>query len=272
MFELPHRDGIEKKVSQKVEKRFKQAIDLLGIDDLHQRRCKIFTVTGFDLFHAGSKHSIYGTYVGVPINYEYETPNDVPTSEIVIAGEQVNWNNSDLKKMFKESLILSEDEQIFGIMRELALACSSKFLLECLYPIVAVVGAYAMGHTINNRLQLFSRTRPIRIMMYSLVSLFIYGNYCFITDYTSIQYDTKVDKQIASLGDKWKKAGVGFYDKMLQKNIAIRTITGDNSKYSSVGNVNFFVRQKEMPLTLRKEFFEQQLKQSTSMANESIKA
>lgn len=234
---------------------------------MEKSRFKIFTVTGFDVFHAGSKYSVYGSYIGVPINFDYKKPEDVPTSEVKLNGEAVDWTLS-AKEKFKEALVLTEDEQDFALMREILQTRTFQLPVQCMLPAIATFGAYALSHTINNKLKLFQRPRSMRMMQYFLVSTFMFGNYCFMKDLTACKYDANVDKQLAEMGEKWIKAGIGFYDKILKKNLALRELTGDNSKYSSTGNVNFLVRQKTMPLTERKKFFEKRLKELKDAADE----
>lgn len=53
-------------------------------------------------------------------------------------------------------------------------------------------------------------------------------------------------------------AGVGFYTKLINRNIAIREI-GGLDLYTAQGNNKFFMRIKEVPLTYRKGFFEHKL-------------
>lgn len=55
-------------------------------------------------------------------------------------------------------------------------------------------------------------------------------------------------------------AGITFYDKMLKKNVALRNLTGENI-YTALGNENFVLRQKSIPLTMRKSFFETKKKE-----------
>lgn len=56
------------------------------------------------------------------------------------------------------------------------------------------------------------------------------------------------------------ETGIRFYDKLLKKNVALRNLTGENI-YSAKGNENFFLRQKSLPLTIRKSFFEMKKKE-----------
>lgn len=54
------------------------------------------------------------------------------------------------------------------------------------------------------------------------------------------------------------EAGVGYYTKILNRNIAIRELSGLNL-YTAKGNENYFIRIREIPLTLRREFFQSKL-------------
>lgn len=55
-------------------------------------------------------------------------------------------------------------------------------------------------------------------------------------------------------------AGVRYYDKLLNKNIAIRELSGQDL-YTAKGNVHFLLREKCLPLTVRKKYFELKLKE-----------
>lgn len=66
----------------------------------------------------------------------------------------------------------------------------------------------------------------------------------------------KIDEKLANLGENFVDAGIRFYDKLLKKNIAIRELTGDQSEYTALGNENYMIRNKTIPLILRKRYFE----------------
>jgi len=255
-----YKDGFERKIPERVTRRFEKALDLLEVDELDRSRTKLFSVIGFDTFSAGSKHSVFGSLIGIPMNYEFQRKEDVPHSEFLIDGEPIKWG-SDAGKMFEESLILTEQEQIFGICKEILLTQTFKLPLDCFYPLMGIIVGYGMGHMFNNRLNLFQRPRSLRMVLYSLVGLFSYGNYSFITDYTHCQYEASIDQKLASLGDHMVKAGDGYYGKILKRNVAIRALSGDNSAYSASGNINTFVRQRSLPLTVRKSYFEAKLEE-----------
>lgn len=91
-------------------------------------------------------------------------------------------------------------------------------------------------------------------MLYTICGIFGYGLYSFSQDMSEIYFDTDVDKQLAKLGPDVVDAGARFYDKVLKKNVAVRKLTEDDY-YTAKGNVNYMIRQKAAPLTVRKEFF-----------------
>lgn len=100
--------------------------------------------------------------------------------------------------------------------------------------------------------------------------MFGYGVYSFLKDYTEVYYDTAIDKQLCQMGPEFVDAGARFYQKLLQKNIAVRNLNQDNS-YTASGNLHFGLRQKSLPLTIRKSYFEQQLeefKKTQSLPND----
>lgn len=68
------------------------------------------------------------------------------------------------------------------------------------------------------------------------------------------------------------EAGIGFYAKQINRNIAIRELSGLDL-YTATGNEKYFMRIRAMPLTVRKCFFENKLeelnKSEESPPNES---
>lgn len=100
----------------------------------------------------------------------------------------------------------------------------------------------------------------MRGMLYTILGLFGFGVWSFLKDFTQVYYDTQVDKHLCSVGPEIIDAGIRFYDKLLKKNIAIRGLTGDDT-YTVKGNENFLIRQKRLPLTIRKLYFEMRKKE-----------
>lgn len=108
--------------------------------------------------------------------------------------------------------------------------------------------------------------------MYSILGLFGIGSWSFLKDFNQVSYDADIDKELASLGPEFVQAGVRYYDKILKKNMALRALIGDDT-YTAKGNTNYFIRQKSLPITIRKSFFEEKLAElqgKSSAANVSF--
>lgn len=97
--------------------------------------------------------------------------------------------------------------------------------------------------------------------MYSILTGFGYGLWALFRDGTQHYYEREADETLASLGPEVASAGVRFYEKQLTKNISIRGLSGDHSVYTSKGNLTFLFRNRHVPLTERKTFFEKKLKE-----------
>lgn len=64
-------------VHQKSKELFQQVLKDLKVPKTEENIIEIFTVFGFDLFHAGSTALRTGTIIGIPVNFGYETDRDV---------------------------------------------------------------------------------------------------------------------------------------------------------------------------------------------------
>lgn len=241
----------------KIQRRVEQAVQACGCNEFERSFVGSFMAYGFDTLQIGSTKSRFGALVGVPINYTYDTTQQVDTNKIQLKGENIKWSSEHGQKL-KEALVLTEDEQIFGIARSILQVKSHKLLLGSLYAPITLYTVYGMGSAINRRGQLYARPLAMRMVLYGILALFGVGLYSFATDFTEVYYDTSIDKQLCDVGPEFVEAGVRFYGKLLQKNAAIRHLSNDYG-YAVSGNVNFGLRQKSMPLTVRKSYFEQRL-------------
>uniref|UniRef100_A0A182PHU4 Amino acid transporter n=1 Tax=Anopheles epiroticus TaxID=199890 RepID=A0A182PHU4_9DIPT len=253
-FVQAYKNGEERKLSEKLEQRYKRALNLLDLTEFEKKFAKPFVVYGFDVFNAGSFKTRYGAYVGIPSNFEYDSVASIDRTDIKIRNQPIDWS-SEAGRLLEDALVLSEDEQVFGIARELLTMKTHKSLIQSIIPTVSWMFTYSLASQLNERCNFYARPRSLRLILYTICGLFGFGIYSFSTDMTEIYYETDVDKQMATLGPDVVDAGARFYDKVLKKNIAIRKLTGEDY-YTAKGNVNYMIRQKAAPLTLRKEFFQ----------------
>lgn len=219
-------------------------------------------VYGFDMTSIGSTTFRNGVFIGIPSNYSYETITDIDRAAINSRGKTIDWN-SNQGKLLEEALVLNEDEKIFGICRAILETDSNRVILTSIYPFAAIFFVYTATKAINTKLNLYSKPLGLRIMMYSIIYCFGYGLYSLMQDFTVSSLEANVDKRLSELGPEFIEAGVRFYNKLLQKNIAIRDLTKDGT-YTAKGNINYMIRQRALPLTLRKRFFEEKLKNNAN--------
>lgn len=252
-----YKSGLPVPISDKVQKRFERAKEICGLEQHEENLVKPFSVVGFDVSLVGYTKSKYGAIVGVPTNYEYDGTGDIKRSEILFRNEKIDWE-SESGKYLEESLILNEDEQVFGFCKALLQAKTHYVLMNSVFPSLSFITVYTVGSYLNSSLGLLARPFSLRLVMYSILGLFGVGSWCFLKDYNQVLMDSAIDKELATKGPQFVQAGVSYYDKQLKKNKALRNLLKDDT-YTANGNINYLLRQKSLPLTIRKSFFEEKL-------------
>lgn len=169
-----------------------------------------------------------------------------------------------------EALILSDKVKEFAICREILMTQNNKVMIESTYPFIAVFFVYNLSQYLNRRLNLYAAPQSLRGIFYSIIGLFGMGSYFLFKDMTEVHYEAQVDKKLCELGPDYIEAGLIFYEKLLQRNVALRELMGNEgkSKYTKLGNENYSVRQPHISLNHRKQFFELKLKEVNESTHE----
>lgn len=177
----------------------------------------------------------------------------------------VKWN-TPAGEQLAESLILPERLQIFGICRELLSVKNYQFYFNSVYSFTSVFFVYAISKATNEKFNLYIKPKIVRSVFYTLYGLFSLGIYCLAKDVTQLSVENEADTQLCELGPEFVKDGIAFYDNILKRNIALRELLGEKgeSLYTGNGNDVFYFRQKTTPITERKKFFEEKLKELES--------
>ncbi|XP_013106723.2 transmembrane protein 177 [Stomoxys calcitrans] len=249
-------------LSKKVLERFEKAKEFCELEQYEVHFAKPFTVFGFDVSLLGTTKSRFGAFIGIPANYEYESVEDIKHNEIRFRDQDIDWN-SESGKYLKESLVLTEDEQIFGLCKALLQAKTQYVLMNSIYPSLSFLTVYTVGSYLNSSLGLLARPFSLRLVMYSILGLFGFGSWCFLKDYSQVSLDADIDKNLSDKGSRFVQAGISYYDKQLKKNMALRKLLNDDT-FTVKGNVNYFLRQESLPLTIRKSYFESKLEESAN--------
>lgn len=183
-----YKEGAERQMTEPVKKRVEKAIEILKINEFERKYIKPFVVTGFDLYHFGSTKFRFGALIGVPINYTYTATDDIDKTDIIIRGKPVDWSSHG-GMLFQESLVLSPEEQIFGIVREILQLSDNSVYFNSFIPTGSIFAYYAATSTLNSKLRLFYRPLSLRVAIYGLVGLFTFGVYSLIVDFSQVNID-----------------------------------------------------------------------------------
>lgn len=143
-------------VPEAVEQRVQHAMDQLQVDTRERKFVKPFTVFGFDLFQAGTTKFRYGAALGIPVNYSYNNVDDIKRADIRFRDRQIDWS-SENAKLLEQAIVLTEDEQVFGLSKAILQLQTHRVLLNSIFPSISFLMVYTIGHYLNLRLNLFAR-------------------------------------------------------------------------------------------------------------------
>ncbi|XP_073828751.1 transmembrane protein 177-like [Musca autumnalis] len=260
-----YKHGEPVKISPKILDRFEKAKEICGLEKHELSLVKPFSVFGFEVSLVGCTKTRFGAIVGVPANFEYDSVNDIKRSEIRFRDQAIDWT-SESGRFLEQALILTEEEQIFAFCKALLQAKTQYVLMNSLFPSLSFLTVYTVGSYLNSSLGLLARPFSLRLVMYTILGLFGIGTWCFMKDFNQVTLDTEIDKELSSKGERFVQAGLSYYDKLLKKNIALRNLLKDDT-FTANGNVNYLLRQKSLPLTIRRSFFEEKLQESITATN-----
>lgn len=260
-----YRQGEEREVPEKLQQKFEYAMDLCKCTDYEKNFLQPFMTFGFDSVEIGTTKSRFGGHIGIPINYLYEKISDIERPEIKARNNEIKWSSEDGQTL-QRSLVLTDAEQVFGIARSILMVKTHKMMIESFYPPICFMFIYGAGYYINEKMRLHGRPLGLRLCLYTILSVFGLGMYSFMKDFTQVYYETQADKELADIAPEFIDTGIAFYDKLLKKNVALRNLIGENT-YSASGNENYMLRQKSLPLTIRKSYFELRKKELEEAAS-----
>lgn len=254
----------EMPLGRTVEQRIQIVMDDLKLSDNVRDAIKPFSVFGFDMFHAGSFNTKYGSILGIPYNFT-NTSCDI-RENLLIKEEPVDWTRQDAQSFIK-SVILSENAQKFAIAREILRIQTEEPYFNSLTLALTIATIWTFYNLISYKFRLREAKAMVRRTFYVIFILFSPILWFGIKDYRSYQLDRENDEALCRLGTEYIKGGQEFYEKMLSRNRAIRTLAGAEGKgiYTAYGNEKTFLRQKHVPISHRKDFFDSQLRNLESM-------
>lgn len=249
-----YRKGQPILVPAKVTSLVQDVMREMKVEEDAMKGVNMYTTYGFDLFHAGSLGSTNGSLLGLPASMKWDSELEFDGSGIVVNNLPVPWS-SKAGNSLKNALILSTNAKKFIIARELSCLRKSQAFTQASIPTIALIVSYSISLGINKRLDLYAKPRFLRLFLYTIAGLFGYFVYILATDVDSVAIDGACDRAAAAMGRAYAEGGVEFYEKVLQRNMALRELMGSDGEklYSAKGNDEVLIRTRHLPFTVRLE-------------------
>lgn len=253
-----YKNGFSVPLTPKLQETFSKALELAEIPARDRHLYKPFACYGFDIFSAGTSYSKYGVIVGLPANFFYENEYSVTRDSIKLRNdESIIWELEEAQ-LLQKSLVLSEKAQIYAIAKEIKFRDTPKVLIDTLVALTSFLGVYGISNAYNKKLNLYAKPLGVRLVLYSLVGALAFGSYAFCKDVSTVYYEKSADEQLKAINPIFVEGGREFYTKILNRNRALRKLLGEEGEkiYSVLGNENYFIRHRHMPLVQRRALFE----------------
>nr|CAI5825538.1 unnamed protein product [Callosobruchus analis] len=190
-----YRKGMAVGLPDKLLLRFQKTLDILKVEKDDQHLYKPFFCYGFDVTSAGSAYSRYGVRVGLPFYFTHDSKDEIDKSKIKISEESIIWDKEEAEHLL-DSLVLSENGQLYAMAKEILYRQSPKPILDVFFAMTSSIGLYGISHHLNTKFNFYAKPRQLRIVMYSFVALFMYGFYAMGKDVSQMYFEEKIDKEL----------------------------------------------------------------------------
>ena len=163
---------------------------------------------------------------------------------------------SDEVNKFSSSMILSDEAKKFAIAREVQRSITQPHLMVGAITSVFTLLTYNTARVLNRKLGLFRQPPLIRGIMYLGLLPTMMLSYVLIKDAYNRMAERDLERRTSSISSEYAKGGVEYYEKMLQRNIALRELVGPGGKdqYTGTGDlVQGIIRIKRVSLQEKKD-------------------
>ena len=220
-----HDKAYELVPSQKSE--FLQVCEDLGVKP---KGYEVFVSSVFDIAWRGLPWLAGGVKFGFP-----ETLRDKPDVSADRFPDPIKSGmDSEEGRKLQKALCLSQNARKFALAKEIALI-DKNFPL---YSIALAPCAITANFGLVALTQITNVVRQPNFFLLTLTCIPFYCAYQFLLSSIKERTDVKLDAQIARLGSEYVDGGVEYYEKRLEKNIALRKLldTKGEKLYTYYGN------------------------------------
>lgn len=184
-----------------------------------------------------------------------------------VDGKNLEWNSEQGQKLLN-SMILSENAQIYAMASEIKMRQSWKFAFDVIFATSSASLVYGVSNQLNIKTNLYSKPRSVRLVMYALVTTFFTTTYFMLKDTATIYLEKKIDEDLINKNPIFLEGGRDFYSKIIERNKILREIMGKSGQklYTALGNENTYLRTKHIPLVQRESYFEHKLSERSALS------
>ena len=225
----------------------------LSVDD--EGRLDFFMSFRKDPVHLGSLQLRTGARIGLPGTFVCRTVDDVDCSSIWVWQEKVDWSSAAGEEL-RTALVLSDKAKAFAIAREIFYVKSFGVHLDTVMLCISMLSAYSTGAVLNQRALLSMRMKPwARFFVFSTIAVAWLFLSVAVRDAVHCKYDNSVDRAAAKLRKIYAEGGVEYYNAVLQRNRALRTLLGSrgSKEITFYGNNVSVWRNPSVQLTTRRD-------------------
>lgn len=167
-----------------------------------------------------------------------------------------------------KSLVLSDSAKKFSIAREIVLTDNLRIFLKSISFSITLFPMYILGEYVISSLPANpGKVRVLAFFFLCNVGIFIW---LFVRNIIEKLYQNEADKVVGSINEEYARGGIEYYEKLIQKNIALRSIIpGGKNIYSEQGDqLKLLSVLTELPLVYRKKCLEHKLKEYVKINDE----
>lgn len=206
----------------------------------YKQKVEFFLSDGLRFLIYGSpwfREALYGkTRIGIPLNYNFVSISDIDTDSLgrlseILKTQKTTWPQSEAGKNFLQSLILSDDAKKYAFSINVHLTTSIYPLYSYFFPtFIAGLGCLVFNYTYKPLLEMMG---PRVYLAYPLVLVAACGFLTKILEFIIYSFVVKVCEKdvMADVYSTFKKGAPEYYEKLIQRNKAMRALMEDGKKY-----------------------------------------
>ena len=253
------------RVSSKLRALLEEVLEDAQLTEDQVARANVFIGSPSDAWAWGS---VGGTFlVMLPDYLMYDSPKDIDvrtlrfgkkSADDEAVPDQIAMSRADDEDAVKlaENFILSENAKKFAVAREVERAKTAYPYLNAIFMPMNVASAYLAALVFNRKFKLHFLHPVFRMANYVLQASFWGLLTLSEQDMLNRKTDVKCDANAARYGPSYAAGGVEFYEKQIQRNLALRTLMPAKKGEAFINRKGEYyrglVRNKYVPFATRK--------------------